>query len=50
MRHGADGGFTSFTTGQSLEPILGKSPIVPGTYDLDVSIGDMHQLLHLEMK
>lgn len=34
---------TSFTTGQSLEPILGASPVAPGTYDLDIAIGETHQ-------
>lgn len=32
---------TSFTTGQSLEPLLGTG--APGTYDLDISVGAMHQ-------
>lgn len=33
----------AFTTGQSLEPLLGASPVVPGTYELDISLGEMHQ-------
>jgi hypothetical protein len=47
--HAADSS-TSFTTGQSLEPILGKSPIPPGAYELDVSIGDWHEKLSLMIK
>lgn len=34
---------TSFTTGQSLEPLLGTSPVEPGTYELDIAVGEMHQ-------
>ncbi|HUS26936.1 MAG TPA: hypothetical protein VMZ53_00450 [Kofleriaceae bacterium] len=34
---------SSFTIGQSLEPILGSSPIAPGTYELDVAVGDLHE-------
>jgi hypothetical protein len=41
---------TSFTTGQSLEPILGKAPIAPGDYPLDITVDDLHEAVTLTVK
>jgi hypothetical protein len=41
---------TSFVTGQLLEPIVGKSPIPPGSYELDIAIADRHEALRVMIK
>lgn len=41
---------TSFTTGQSLEPILGAHPIQPGPYVLDIAVGDKHEELSITVQ
>ena len=41
---------TSFTNGQSLEPILGGGPVQPGTYDLDFELGEMRQRVSITVR